>query len=171
MTLSLVVAVADNGVIGLNNSMPWHLPDDLRYFKQTTIGKAVVMGRKTYDSLGRPLPQRHNVVLTRSQSWTPAADHADHITIAYSLPHALDLCRQHDPGQEVMIIGGADIFAMALPLADRLYLTEVHLDPAGDTYFPPFDRSEWHEVSRQPGAPAEDGRCTHEFVVLERRAV
>lgn len=168
MTLSLIVAVAENGVIGLNNAMPWHLSDDLKYFKQMTVGKAVVMGRKTYDSLGRPLPQRHNVVITRNQNWSAAPEHHNAVSIAHSLPHALELCRQHDPEQEVMIIGGADIFSMALPLADRLYLTEVHMSPAGDTYFPPFDRKDWREVSRRPGASSEKGENTHDFVLLER---
>ena len=169
MTLSLVVAVAENGIIGRDNAMPWHLPDDLRYFKRTTLGKTIVMGRKTYDSLGRPLPQRHNVVLTRNPDWQPAPEHAAAVTIANSLSAALTLCAQQDPQQEVMVIGGADIFAQALPQADRLYWTEVHLSPEGDASFPSFDRHDWREVSRHAGELSRDGIHTHDFVVFERQ--
>jgi dihydrofolate reductase len=172
MPLSIIVAVAENGVIGRDNAMPWHIPDDLKYFKRITSGKIVVMGRKTFESIGVALPNRSNVVLTRNEDWS-----ADGVTVVHSLHQALDMA--HDLGRqdphddtpttpEVMIIGGADIFALALPLADRLYLTRVQGAPPGDTYFPPYDSSEWQEVSSTPGAPAADGSHSHDFVVLER---
>lgn len=175
MTVSIVVAVAENGVIGRNNALPWHLPDDLKYFKSVTIGKPVVMGRKTFESIGRPLPKRTNIVLTRREGWS-----ADGVKVVHSLSQALELVRTlateapQEQGQdviapEVMIIGGADIFALALPMADRLYLTRVLGSPEGDTYFPPFDPADWSEVSSIPGQPADDGAHTHDFVVLDRR--
>ncbi|WP_019644315.1 dihydrofolate reductase [Novispirillum itersonii] len=161
-TLSLVVAVARNGVIGANNALPWHLPDDLRYFKRVTLGKPVIMGRKTFVSIGRPLPGRPNIVLTRDTAWT-----ADGVEAVHSFPAALAAAAAHGP--EAMVIGGADLFALGLPLAQRLYLTEVFMDPAGDVHFPAFARDAWQETARTPGEPAADGTHTHDFVVLERR--
>lgn len=171
MPVSLVVAVAENGVIGRANALPWHLPDDLRYFKRVTLGKPIVMGRRTFESIGRPLPGRHNIVLTRDPAWT-----ADGVTTVHGLREALQVARAEAAGDgdgdpEVMVIGGADIFALALPLADRLYLTEVKGRPDGDTYFPPLDPDDWREVSRDPGAPDDQGRHTHDYVVMSRRTV
>lgn len=164
--VSLVVAVAENGVIGRDGGLPWHLPDDLRYFKRVTLGKPVVMGRKTFESIGRPLPGRPNVVLTRDTAWS-----ADGVSVTHSFDQALAVAAaQAGEDGEVMVIGGADLFAMALPRASRLYLTEVRLQPDGDVYFPPFDHEEWREVERRPGQPDAEGRHTHDFVVLYRRA-
>lgn len=167
MPISLVVAVAENGVIGRDNALPWHLPDDLRYFKDVTMGHPIVMGRRTFLSIGRPLPGRHNIVLTRDPFWQ-----AEGVTTVHGLREALQVARgdaQDEP--EIMIIGGADIFALALPLASTLYLTEVKGTPEGDTYFPPLDDGDWQEVERRPGAPAADDTHTHDYVVLKRHPV
>jgi dihydrofolate reductase len=162
--ITLVVARATNGVIGNAGALPWHLPADLKHFKAITVGKPVVMGRKTFESIGRPLPARHNIVLTRQPGWR-----ATGITVVPNLAEAIvaagmDLrTRGH-----VMIIGGAEIYALALPVATRVELTEVAAEPAGDTILPPFDRHVWREVARTPH-PAADGRPAFAFVTLERR--
>lgn len=162
--ISFVVARADNGVIGRNNALPWHLPPDLRHFKRLTVGKPVVMGRKTFDSIGKPLPGRHNIVLTRDAGWR-----AEGVTLATNLAEAIAAAGL-DPktrADEVMIIGGAAVYAEALPIATRVYLTEVHDAPEGDTILPPFDASRWRETAREDH-PAEDGRPGFSFVTLER---
>ncbi len=165
MKLSLIVAVADNGVIGKDNAMPWHIPGDLKYFKATTMGKPIIMGRKTFDSLGRPLPGRPNLVITRNLAF-----HADGATCVSSIEEALqvgDTLAAELGVDEVMVIGGAAIFAYTLPLAHRLYFTEVHAAPTGDVFFPAFERATWHELSRTP-VPATEAAPAHDFVVLER---
>jgi dihydrofolate reductase len=154
----LVAAVADNGVIGVDGGMPWHLPADFAHFKRVTAGHTLVMGRATYESIGRPLPGRPNVVITRSPSWS-----AEGVQVAHSLVEALALADRHDG--DVAVIGGAAVYAAALRLADRQVLTEVHLSPVGDTSYPSFDRGEWREVRREPG-PAGD--VALEWVWLER---
>jgi dihydrofolate reductase len=166
LTVSLVVAVAENGVIGRDNALPWHLPDDLRHFKRLTLGKPVIMGRKTFLSIGRPLPGRHMIVMTRDPAWQ-----AEGTTVVHSLAEALALAARDGGGAavEAMVIGGADIFALALPLADRLYLTRVRGRPPGDTYFPAPDPADWVEVARAPGAPGPAGEHTHDYMILERR--
>lgn len=136
----IVAAVARNGVIGAGGSLPWHLPEDLRRFKALTLGHALVMGRTTYDSIGRPLPGRTTVVLTRQPGWA-----ADGVLVAGSLEAAL---AQVDGA--AYVVGGAQVYALALPLADRLEITEVDASPAGDTWFPPWDPSLWRETAREP---------------------
>lgn len=160
--VTLVVAHARNRVIGRDGGMPWHLPADLRHFKDITIGKPVVMGRRTFESIGRPLPARTNIVVTRDDSYD-----VDGIVVAHSLDAALAAAGDVD---EVMVIGGAEIFRQALPLARRIHLTLVDADVEGDTYFPALDPAEWHEVGRED-RPA-DARNAHplNFVVLERCA-
>ena len=138
----LIAAVAENGVIGNAGSIPWHLPDDFAHFKQTTLGHTLVMGRATYESIGRPLPGRTTVVLTRDPSWS-----AEGVSVATSLEAALDLADALLPG-DVYVAGGAAIYALALPHADEQILTEVPLSPEGDTFYPPFDRDEWVEAER-----------------------
>jgi len=142
----LVAAMARNRVIGLNNDMPWHLPEDLRHFRQITTGHKVVMGRKTFEAilhaLGKPLPQRENVVLTRAADF-----HYPGCAVAHSLSQALLPSSSH-PGP-VLVIGGGEIYAQCLPLADALWLTEIDAEFAGDAWFPPFDRAQWQETSRQ----------------------
>ena len=150
----LVAAVADNGVIGADGELPWHLPDDLAHFRRVTTGNVVIMGRKTFESIGRPLPRRTNIVVTRQPDWT-----ADGTITASSLTEALDVAEEYDG--DAMVIGGSQIYALAMPLADRQVLTEVHATPEGDVTYPPFDRAEWEETRREE----HDG---YAFVWLER---
>ena len=135
--LSLIAAVAENGVIGHKGALPWRLPDDMAHFRRTTLGKPVVMGRKTYESLGRPLPRRTNVVVTRNPDFA-----APNVQVARNLDAALVLAAE---APEVVVIGGAMLYAEALPAARRIYLTRVYGRPAGDVYFPELDPAEWHE--------------------------
>lgn len=151
----IVAAVADNGVIGLAGDIPWSIPEDLKHFRATTRGNTVVMGRKTFESIGHPLPYRSNVVVTRDPDWT-----ADGVFVAHSVPEAVELARDFEG--DVMVIGGGHVYAEALPLADVQVLTEVHQSPEGDTHYPAFDRSEWTETRRE----SHDG---YEFVWWERR--
>jgi len=155
MTLSLIVAVAENGVIGRDNALPWHISEDLRYFKQVTSGKTVIMGRKTYQSIGRPLPKRTNIVVTRDPGFT-----AEGVLIAHSLDEAL--AKAGDG--EAVVIGGSSLFDEALKRADRFYLTEIHRAYEGDVHFPAWDKEAWQETSRRdvPGDPDIS------FVVFER---
>jgi dihydrofolate reductase len=162
--ISFVVARADNGVIGRDNALPWHLPADLKHFKRLTVGKPVVMGRRTFESIGKPLPGRHNIVLTRDPSWR-----AEGVTVVTNLAEAIAAAGL-DPktrADEVMIIGGAAIYAEALPIATRVYLTEIHAVPEGDTWLPAFDSVRWRETAREDH-PAEDDRPAYSFVTLER---
>jgi dihydrofolate reductase len=138
----LIAAVAENGVIGDAGTIPWHLPDDFAHFKATTTGHTLVMGRATYDSIGRPLPGRTTVVLTRDVGWS-----AEGVLVASSFDEALALAADL-PG-DVYVAGGAAIYALALPYADEQVLTEVRLTPTGDTFYPPFDRDDWVEVRRE----------------------
>lgn len=155
----LVVAVADNGVMGADGGMPWHLSADFRRVKALTMGKPLVMGRKTFDSLPGILPGRRHIVITRDASWQ-----ADGAERADSLEQALDLAN----APQIIIFGGAQIYARALPLADRIEWTEVHARPEGDTYFPDFDRSEWTETFRE-SHPADSQSPAFDFVTLLRK--
>jgi dihydrofolate reductase len=161
--VSLLAAVARNGVIGRDNGLPWHLPDDLKRFKSLTLGHPVIMGRKTYESIiertGKPLPGRENIVVTRQAGYVAAG-----CRVVHSLEAALSAAAQ--PG-DIFVIGGEEIFALALPLAGRLDMTEIDADVEGDAVFPDYDRSEWREVRREPGAGAQGLR--YDFVVYERR--
>jgi dihydrofolate reductase len=150
----LVAAVADNGVIGAGGELPWHLPDDLAHFRRVTTGNVVIMGRKTFESIGRPLPRRTNIVVTRQPDWA-----ADGVITASSLTDALDVAEEYDG--DAMVIGGSQIYTLAMPLADRQVLTEVHSSPEGDVTYPRFDRAEWEETRREE----HDG---YAFVWLER---
>jgi dihydrofolate reductase len=164
--ISLVVAAADNGVIGKDGAMPWHLSADLRHFKRLTVGKPVVMGRKTFQSLGGPLPGRHNIVLTRQPGWP-----APGVTVVPNLAEAIAAAGLHPDARspEIMVIGGADIYALALPIATRIELTRIHLQPEGDTFFPDPDPSVWREVAREAHAATQDA-AGHTFVRYERLA-
>lgn len=156
--LSLVVAYASNRVIGRDNTLPWRLPADLQHFKRTTLGKPIIMGRKTWESLGRPLPGRTNIVLTRNPGYT-----ASGATVVGSLADALTACGD---APQACVIGGEAIFALALPLADRIVATEIQADVEGDTWFPELPTG-WHEVSREP-QPEENG-YRYDFVTYERQ--
>jgi len=156
----LVAAVAENGVIGAEGGLPWRLPGDLKRFKALTMGRPLIMGRRTFDSIGRALPGRRNIVITRNPDWR-----APGVETAASLQAALSECGGDG---EAMVIGGAEIFAAAMPLADRIELTRVHARPAGDTYFPELDEADWAEVARED-IPAEGERPGHAFLRLIRR--
>ncbi len=167
MNLSLVWAMAQNRVIGRNNSLPWHLPEDLKYFKRITMGKPVIMGRKTYESIGKPLPGRANIVITRNPNVS-----IEGVRVVNSLNQAMTLCEsiaEIDGVAEAMVIGGAEIYALAMPLADRLYLTEVHAEVEGDATFPEFDRSLWDEVARVDFEASESNPYDYSFLVLDKK--
>lgn len=166
MKISLVWAMAQNRVIGRNNQLPWYLPEDLKYFKRITLGKPVIMGRKTFDSIGKPLPGRTNIVVTRNRDWS-----FEGVRIVDSLEAARELCENQaivDGTEEAMIIGGAEIYRQAMPLADRLYLTEVHADVEGDATFPEFDRSQWQEIAREDFEASGPNPCNYSFIILEK---
>lgn len=167
MRKSMIVAMAQNRVIGRNNKLPWYLPNDLKYFKQVTMGLPIVMGRKTYESIGRPLPGRTNIVVTRNTNWS-----ADGVKSVNSLECAFELAEsiaEIDGRDEVMIIGGDQIYQSALPLVDRIYLTEVHADVAGDAYFPAFERDEWAVVGCEDFVAEDPNPYDYSFVVLDRK--
>ncbi len=152
--------MSDNRIIGMNNQLPWRLPNDLRRFKAITMGRPVIMGRKTYDSIGKPLPGRLNIVISRQKDLN-----IEGCTVAHSLDAALQSTGDAD---EVMIIGGADIYQQALPHAQRVYLTQVHADIKGDAGFPPLNVNEWHEISREHHAMDEQHAHAYSFITLER---
>lgn len=166
MKLAMIVAIARNGVIGVDNQLPWHLPEDLKYFKRVTTGKPIIMGRKTFDSIGRPLPGRANIVITRNAEWG-----AEGVIAVTSLEQALQQGKRvaaAEDADEVMVIGGEQIYRMALPLADRLYLTRVDAFVEGDAFFPELDMSVWQEESSTEGVAAEGGP-SYRFTVLTRK--
>jgi dihydrofolate reductase len=164
--IALVVAMGENGAIGRGGDLPWRLSSDLRYFRKITMGKPIIMGRRTFGSLPRALDGRLNIVLTRN-----AAFEAPGAVMAYNLEEALDVARREAKRKgidEIMVIGGADVFRAVLPQADRIYLTEVAAAPDADTWFPDLDLSEWHEVSRQAHQAGPKDDHGFDFVVLER---
>lgn len=138
----MVAAVADNGVIGVDGGLPWDLPEDFAHFKRTTLGHVVLMGRKTYESMGRPLARRTNIVVTRQRDWS-----AEGVVVVGSVEEALDEAGRHEG--EVMVIGGGEIYAACLPVADEQILTEVRLSPEGDARYPEYDPSQWRETRRE----------------------
>lgn len=157
--LSLIAAMARNRVIGRDNTLPWHLPEDLRHFKATTLGKPVIMGRKTWESLGRPLPGRRNIIVSRNADYVPAGgERVD------SLESAIAICGD---AEEAFVIGGAEIYRQALPLAGRIYLTEIGQEVEGDASFPEIPAAEWQETSRETHVSAEG--LGYAFVVFDRR--
>lgn len=148
--ISMIVAVAQNRVIGRNNQLPWNLPGDLPYFRNKTWGKPIIMGRKTYESLGRPLPGRTNIVITRNSDYAVP----EGVRLVNSVDRAIDVAQavaSIDAADEIMIIGGAEIYSLCLPVTQKLYLTEVHADVHGDAYFPEFNKAQWKEISRTAG--------------------
>ncbi|MEZ0486644.1 dihydrofolate reductase [Fibrella aquatica] len=171
MTISLIAAMAQNRIIGQDRpdgrpDLPWHLPDDFAYFKQKTSGHAIIMGRKSLDALGKPLPKRTNIVITRNPNFQ-----FDGVQIVNDLDTALEAARQAEAKREnpeIFIIGGAEIYALALPVADRIYLTEVQRTYEGNASFPEFDMTVWHEVSRQPHPADDRHEAAFDFVVYER---
>lgn len=160
MTVSLIVAVAENGVIGLDGRLPWMLPDDLRHFKRVTMGHTLIMGRKTFESIGRALPGRRSIVLSRDPTFKPTD-----VTPASDLPCAIAAAG----GDDTFVIGGASLYREALLVADRLYVTRVHATLEGDVHFPPVDGAVWHLVERTEHP--QDDRHAHAFTIerYERR--
>lgn len=157
--LSLIVAVAKDGVIGVNNTLPWHLPEDLKRFRALTMGHHIVMGRKTYDSLGRLLPGRTTVIVTRNRDYR-----VEGALVAHSLTEALTLCANDD---EVFLIGGAELYQAGLTVADKLYITEIDLEVAGDAHFPKVSHAEWHETARE--AHVSEKGLKFSYVTYQRK--
>ena len=160
MTVSLVVAHAENRTIGRGGTLPWHLPADLQFFKRLTTGHTIVMGRKTYESIGRPLPNRRSIVISRDPEFR-----ADGVDVAHSLDDALAMAAGDD---DVFIIGGAEGFEQGLPAAERIYLTKIHAQIEGDVWFPPIDEGEWTAISREEH-PADDRHAyAFTFITYQR---
>ena len=159
--VSLIVAMAQNGVIGRDNALPWRLPEDLKRFRAFTLGKPILMGRKTFESIGRPLPGRVNLVLTRDRGWFAAG-----VIVVHSVEEAL---AQAGASEELVAIGGAEIYRLVLPFARRIYLTHVHADVPGDIYFPDFDPTQWVDVECRTHPADGEHAYPVTFVTLERR--
>lgn len=165
MRISLIVAMAKNRVIGCKNKMPWHLPADFTYFRKVTNGHPVIMGRKTFESIGRPLPGRRNIVISRN-----AAFRANGVEVVTSLAAAINACDSQNTSEEAFVIGGATLYMEALPHADRIFVTEVDASPEGDTFFPLLDAKKWREVARERCEADAKNAHAMEFTVLERNA-
>jgi dihydrofolate reductase len=157
--ISIICALAQNRTIGINNSLPWRLSEDLKYFRSLTLGHHILMGRKTYESIGKPLPGRITVIITRGNFPAPEG-----VEIAHSLNEAIEICGDDE---EIFFVGGAELYGQALPLADRLYLTEIQAEVVGDAWFPEFDRTRWRESSRDAHHDDKSG-MRYDFVVYER---
>lgn len=157
--IRLVVAYTKNRCIGKDQDMPWHLPNDLQHFKQVTMGLPIIMGRKTWETLGRPLPGRPNLVVSRQTSYNAPGAH-----VYASLEEAIAACQDE---VDICVIGGEQLFRLALPLAKDLYATEIHAHIEGDTFFPELNASEWQEIRRE--AQAEENGLTYDFVLYQRR--
>lgn len=165
MILSLIVAASTNNVIGRSGVLPWNLPDDLKYFREKTLGKPVIMGRRTYESVGKPLPKRHNIVISRMhQEWLKEQG----VSVAGSLDEALILAEADSP-EEIFVIGGAEIFKEALPIAHRLYLTRVHAHIEGDAVMPEIDFEEWKKISEEHHEKDTAHQCGFTFEVYEKQ--
>ncbi|MGH1470499.1 MAG: type 3 dihydrofolate reductase [Cellvibrionaceae bacterium] len=168
MRLSLIVATDENWAIGLDNKMPWHLPADLKYFKKMTMSKPIIMGRKTFESIGKALPGRKNIVVTRKKNWT-----SEGVIVVHTFNDALQIGASfalNDKSEEVMVIGGAQIYNEALPKAQRVYLTRIHAEFVGDTFFPELDENEWSEVERNFNNADASNHYDYSFIVLDRTA-
>lgn len=163
-TITLIVAAADNGAIGRDNGLPWHLPEDLKRFKRLTMGKPIVMGRKTYESIGKPLPGRQNIVVTRDRGYR-----ADGITVVHDVDGALRAAGEAAEAAEIMIIGGAELFRLFLPRATRVHLTRVHADVDGDVHWPALDERDWRLVRRENHVADERHAHAMTFEVWEKR--
>jgi len=160
MKVSIIVAMAANGVIGRDNQLPWHLPADLKHFRQTTMGKPILMGRKTWESIGRPLPGRTNIVITRDSAYSAAG-----CEVVTSIDAAITAAGEQD---EVMVIGGAELYRQVLPYTDTIYLTRIHEVFEGDTRFPEIRNSEWHQVERIDCEADEKNTHDYSFIRLDR---
>ena len=161
MIISLIAAMGKDRVIGIANRLPWRLPADMKHFRALTLGKPVLMGRKTFDSIGKPLPGRTNIVVSQDPDFQPEG-----VTVARSVAEALAAGREAD---EIMVIGGASFYAQLLPQAQRLYITEIHHAFAGDAFFPAWDPREWREIERDDHAADGDNIYPYSFITLARR--
>ena len=166
MKVGVIVAIAENGVIGKDNNLPWRLSSDLQYFKKTTLGKPIIMGRKTYESIGKPLPGRTNIIVTRNQHYQQEG-----CVVAHSLQEAIT-CARNEAAGTVMIIGGAQLYREALliepPMVTHLYVTEVHHTIEGDATFPSINKAHWQELSREPHSADDKNQYDYSFVVYKR---
>ena len=160
MIVSLIAAMDRNRLIGAGNRLPWHLPADLKHFRAVTMGKPIIMGRKTFESLGRPLPGRHNIVVSRDSAFS-----ADGCTVARTVEEALSAA---EPSIEAMVIGGAKLYAEFMNQAHRMYLTLIDGEFEGDTLFPAYDENDWREVAREDLEPDDKNPYPYSFVILER---
>ncbi|MGE7759810.1 dihydrofolate reductase [Peribacillus sp. NPDC097895] len=160
--ISLIVAMDQNRVIGKNNQLPWHLPADLQYFKKVTMGHPIVMGRKTFESIGRVLPGRENVIVTRNQDFK-----AEGCVVLHDILQIKTYADDSD--KEVFVIGGAEIFKEIMPVTDRLYITEIHETFEGDTFFPLINEKEWDKISSIQGIMDEKNRYAHDFIILQKK--
>lgn len=158
-TITLIYARAANGIIGKDNKLPWHIPADLKRFKALTMGKPIIMGRKTFDSFASLLPGRRHIVLTRDPKWQ-----AEHAEVAHSVAQAIEIADASD----VWVIGGAEIYALFMPVANRVEITEVHADYEGDTFMPAIDEAEWTEIAREDH-PASDTKPAFSFITYTRK--
>ncbi len=161
MTISIIAAMGNDQVIGINNQLPWKLPADMKFFRSKTMGKPVLMGRKTYESIGKPLPGRTNIIITRDSGF-----HAEGCIVTHSIEEAL---QKADTKEEAMIIGGASLYKQVLPLAQRFYLTRVHADFKGDSYFPEFDLQEWTTIERTDHKADEQNAYDYSFLVMDKK--
>ena len=159
MNISIVVAISENHVIGKDNKLLWHLPNDLKHFKEITTGHTIIMGRKTYESVGKPLPNRRNIIITRQAITIPGCE------VVNSIEAALVLCADEN---EVFIVGGAEIHKQAIKLTDRIYLTVVHKEFEGDSFFPKINKDEWKEVSHEDHESDHKNPLPYSFITLER---
>jgi len=160
MIVAIIVAIGENHAIGKNNQLLWHMPKDLKHFKDVTSGRTIIMGRKTFDSVGKPLPKRRNIVVTRQDITIPGCE------VVKSIEDGLALCEGDD---EVFIGGGAEIYKLAMHLTDRIYLTIIHKSFDADTFFPEIDKNVWKEVSREDYQPDEKNPLPYSFITLERQ--
>jgi dihydrofolate reductase len=163
LILSLLLAAAENNVIGKDNKLPWHLPNDLKYFKNLTWGVPVIMGRKTYESFGKPLRGRRNIVITRNKDWK-----GEGVDMVNSIEEAIELAKE-SAVKEIFIIGGGEIFKTILPKADRIYLTHIHHSFDGDAFFPEIKENEWQLVKERRCEADEKNAYAHSFQVWERK--
>lgn len=166
MMLSLICALSENGVIGRNNALPWHLSEDLKYFKRATMGKCIIMGRKTFESIGRPLPGRTNIIVTRNRDYE-----VENARVVDSLAEAIELAENIafiDGSDEAFVIGGAELYKLAMPVVDRMHLTLVHAEVDGDTWFPEFDAEEWGQISCEDYPASETNPYPYSICVFER---
>ncbi|GAA6170556.1 type 3 dihydrofolate reductase [Colwellia sp. KU-HH00111] len=173
--LSMIVATADNNIIGKDNDMPWHLPADLAYFKKVTLGKPIIMGRKTYESIGRALPGRRNIVISRDENYAPQGKGSEGVDVVISVEQALALIEQvnktgasEEKIDEVMVIGGGAIYQHCLPNADRLYITHINAAIDGDTKFPDYNDGSWQKIASESRPSDEHNAYDLDFCVYQR---